>query len=116
MAKQCCQLDNDRDGNCKIHSAPGVLRVTPGTKPKWSRPRTVEIVKLPNECDVCRSSVTFLVMYRDPANPGPIIYPPKGGVIRTPTDSIHSCTDHVAEATAILLKRNNLIKEPDADA
>jgi hypothetical protein len=26
IAKACCFLDTDGDGNCSIHSAPGVLR------------------------------------------------------------------------------------------
>lgn len=25
--RQCCELDDDRDGNCAVHSAPGVFRI-----------------------------------------------------------------------------------------
>lgn len=32
---KCCERDNDGDGNCDIHSAPGVLR-----KPKQTAPES----------------------------------------------------------------------------
>ena len=68
----------------------------------------------PPKCVVCESTdAVFVATYRDPA----VEYPshtftkgPMAGRQWCSFPTVYACIEHVAEATAILLKREGLIK------